>query len=337
MFMRFPVKILKIFILLFILSFLFSNKSYAGMTDFVVYPQYLEINYGNNSDTNQMLSKVIYVENLGKQPYRIKVYTENWDLDDTGGLVYDTKPNDFYLSPYLKFNPREFEIQPGQRRMVRVSALNIPLNKPGEYRTLLYFESDLPRKDLNVKTGISINYKARFGIVVYAYVGSIDNKIKITDLKTEKDTKKKYITFNLTNEGNVHAVVSGKLKLVSDTQTTTPLELEVQKNLILPGRNRIVKMELPTDKIDDKATYKVLLKLNHKTPDKKIEYTTLNNMALKDNSIFTTDTKAVQAKDDDKNESKGSNAGILEQKDSKEQKKSSPGFFSFLFNLFGHH
>ena len=128
--------------------------------------------------------------------------------------VTEEEPGDNWLSPYVRFSPRQIILKPGDRQKIRL-ALRVPNDLPdGEYRShLILQEADVeepndvepPREDL-VKEGlIGAVAKAQLGMSmpVIFRKGDLTSNIAISDVKLRfnEDKSRVYVSTALGKQG----------------------------------------------------------------------------------------------------------------------------------------
>ncbi len=261
-------RFLTIFFIILILFTGFNAKSFAQFAEVLVYPDKIELDFTKKN--KRFISKVIHVENPTKKTLRIRSYVESWDLNENGSVVFLKGKNERSLKKYIKFNPREFDLAPGQKQLVRLMA-KLPANASGEYRSILFFEtvnrrSQILQKDKG-KIDINVNFKARYGVVLYAYKGQINKNVEVLNLGYEQVEGKPYLIATLKNSGNVHCNVIGDLNISSENKEK---KQKLSTYTILPGKTQKFKMAITT-KLNNSERYNALLKLNYKDADDRIK------------------------------------------------------------------
>jgi P pilus assembly chaperone PapD len=239
-----------------------STPARADVGGVLVYPNILELDFSKSP--RKFVSKAIMVENKNNKKIRVRAYPENWDLDEFGGMTFNTDNLDDSLAGYVKFNPREFDLEPNQKQLVRLTA-KLPEDLNGEKRGIIFFETVTPKEKLvkssDDKLGVLINFVTRYGVTLYAYNGELSRNAELLDFGYGKYKDRKALKVTLKNDGNVHSYVKGKLTLTAP-HLAKPIDVPVKKHTLLPGRTQTMVIRIPP-KIEEGKTYKALLEINH--------------------------------------------------------------------------
>ncbi len=290
----------------------FNAKAFAQFAEVFVYPDKIELDFTKKN--KRFLSKVIHVENPTQKTLRIRSYVENWDLNENGSVVFLKGKNERSLKKHIKFNPREFDLAPGQKQLVRLMA-KLPSNASGEYRSIIFFEtvtrkSQILEKDKN-KIDINVNFKARYGVVLYAYKGQITKNVEIRNLAYEQIEGKPYLVATLKNNGNIHCNIMGDLNISNDSNKKKKQKLS--KYTILPGKTQKFKIAI-SEKLNSNEDYKAFLRLSFKDVDdriKVIEAATNFNTAYQQNTSVSENLK--RNKNADLPADKGDSASLIQE------------------------
>jgi len=138
---------------------------------------------------------------------------------------------EFSAKRMLRFVPREFTLEPGERQTVRIMTRIRPDTQDGEYHTHVRFLEDVTQRNtLNPpKEGqaASISAPLAYEALIPAIVshGSIDTRIGLKDAKiTKSDQLEKYdVNLILTREGNGQGVALVDTKYVAPGGAITVL------------------------------------------------------------------------------------------------------------------
>lgn len=213
------------------LCFYFSVQAWGisvGVT-----PTRLEITGAPGEVVNQ------YFDVVGgdKNSTRIISYLGDWDLDSNGRVRFLTEgENPRSATPWVKINPAEFPVAPGNKRRVQVS-VTIPKDAKGEYWTMAYFEA---RSNSVLKT-TGVNMAGRIANAIYVVVDNgVEKKGAITGVRGFFGYPKGFqgiIRFE--NRGNVRLFPRGRIEIKDHTGklvTTIPIEPQT----VFPGSFRIL-------------------------------------------------------------------------------------------------
>lgn len=283
--------ILLIFVLSLIIGFVNINKASAQFAGGVlVYPSVLELEFPDNSKT--FTTKVIQVENPTDKPFRVRAYIEGWNLSPTGSVVFLSKPDKNSLNDYVKFNPQEFDLAPGQKQMVRLAS-KLPEGADGEYRSIIFFETVNPKQEIlsqnKDKLNINVTFKTRYGVAVYAYKGKVARAVELQDLKFEKINKENVLNATLKNNGNIHCNLEGELALIPQASSNA-VKVNIAKYTTLPGNTQKYKIQIP-ENLPANGLYNAVLKLNYKDQEGKVQ-------VLQAQTDFSYKSKALYSKAD---------------------------------------
>lgn len=119
------------------------------------------------------------VTNNGAGVMRARIIAQPFDYGKKGFEVLASSPTD--LSPYLVFSPREFVLQPGQTRQIRLSTKLPPSLKDQELRAVLFIENLAATEQvINQNTGSSQNAVVpRLGVTVYVRQGKAEPQLQV--------------------------------------------------------------------------------------------------------------------------------------------------------------
>lgn len=251
-------------------------------------------------------TSAVTITNPGTEMIRLRAYTGYWDHDKNGGLVFMDKPTASSVTGSVRFNPREFEVPPGGKQVVRLA---FPLGADavdGEYHSIVYFE-DLKTSQQRVtlapqqKLSAVLNIKQQFAVVAYVYKGDLKPEIALPQYRCDLDQGRLKSTMHLENLGTRHYRGSGSFLI---SRSDTPGSFEPVQEIPLEGFRDIVV--LPKSKIE---LQQVLLNedaLSRLAPgDYKVEL----NLAEKNNSQAKNIVQSVYFKWDGKGGSSIPQAG----------------------------
>jgi fimbrial chaperone protein len=120
----------------------------AGAAEFSVVPIRVDLKPGT-------LTETITVGNDAAAPLRVAMKLMEWSQDEHGEDVYKDSSD-------LVYFPRQMEVAPGARRLVRIGVKSLPT---GEERTYRLFIEEVPAGDANAGSGV--NFFFRFGVPVF--------------------------------------------------------------------------------------------------------------------------------------------------------------------------
>lgn len=206
----------------------------AAQMSFVVSPIRVEHQVAAGaSETN-----VIEVRNEGKNPARVKVYTEDWEMDRKGDVNYARAgkgPNS--CATWLQLNPTDFRVDPGQTRQVRYT-LTVPAgSKEGGYRAAIVFEG-VPVAAGGAGAPRMVAVHGRIGVVLYEMVGNPEIKALFEDFQIRPE--KQGLTFKLTlaNKGAGNFRIKKSWISLKSSQGQEVAKVEIPDVPVLPGAVR---------------------------------------------------------------------------------------------------
>lgn len=208
---------------------------------FEVSPVRLEFNAASRTD-------ILMVKNEGDEKLSLQLKGFQWSQGPDGKDIYtDTKE--------IIFFPRLLTLEAKEERIVRVGIRTPPGDKEKTYR--IYLEELLGDKPIE---GTAVRTLVRMGIPVFVAPTSANVKALLKELKFQEGGK---VSFEVSNEGNVHFVVqsitvngynpSGK-EIFSDSMNGWYLHAGSSKKFVheIPGdlcsQISRVQVEISTDK-----------------------------------------------------------------------------------------
>lgn len=171
----------------------------------------------------------IVVSNPSRDVLKCVAIVKDWDLNATGNLTTALAGTmNTSIGSWLKFNPRQFSIQPNGHQVVRFSIL-VPKNaKPGERRGIIFFSPSIGNTGMSVKTEV--------GVTVYVAVEPVTRTFELTLGKTTlNEQKNAEICYTVNATGNAHCRLSGKYRL-SDRNGKVVEERNLGEQVVLPAK-----------------------------------------------------------------------------------------------------
>ena len=159
------------------------------------------------------LTEAISILNDDSSPVHVRVRIEDWSLTKDGAVGFvpgGSQP--FSAAPWIKVNPREFDLQPGQSQGVRYS-LTVPKETaPGGYRAAIIFAT-VPRPSPGEKQK-QVMLEGRIATILYETVGRPAPSGEITGLSviTSKEGKPEFLV-SFKNTGSVHLRTRGEIRV----------------------------------------------------------------------------------------------------------------------------
>ena len=183
---------------------------------------------------------MILVTNDGTAPTRLKVSIEDWTLTKDGNLMF-MKPgkNPYSCAEWIRINPVDFRIGPGQTKNVRYT-ITVPQGiDDGGYRAAIIFET-VP----DVAPGEKIKrvfIKGRIVTILYEVVGKPTPQGYANSLTTELKKEGMDFILSLQNTGKVHYRTKGGIT-VKDEKGEKAFEIEIPDVPVLPESEREIRV-----------------------------------------------------------------------------------------------
>jgi len=218
--------------------------------------------YINLTLTQKRVSGVFFIKNVGDTEERYRATAVHFVVGLKGGLQI-LPPDDYSLSKWIKFNPKEFVLPPKSSRMVRYSVIPQGKIKPREYWGAIEFR---PLKGAKIvskdKDGNSIGLEVLNVVLVpiYGLVAGTQFTGELTQVTAVQDKDAVHLTCTINNTGE------GVLRFGGTYQITDPAgklvkEDKIKLLVVFPKTQRIheisIKDKLPSGK------YKVQVKLQN--------------------------------------------------------------------------
>lgn len=262
-----------IFCLSFILSlFLANGKTFAQLGGVLVFPNIIELDFSKNN-SKKFISKIIKVENPTDKPVRIRAYVENWEMNEYGGVSFTKDPTERSICDYVKFNPKEFELQPRQNQIVRVTA-KLPEGVDGEFRGMIFFETVTTKEELlkpdKEKINVAIRFVTRFGVVVYAYKGNVNRTLNFDNFVYNKQDNTDYLVASFSNDGNIHTVIDTELSFVNEGSPEKEYGIAKSRKAVLPAKPLNIQIPIKKYKLDA-GNYIANIKVTYKDINEKVQ------------------------------------------------------------------
>jgi P pilus assembly chaperone PapD len=183
---------------------------------------------------------MISVANDGTASTRLKVSIEDWTLTKDGNPTFmKVEGNPYSCAEWIRINPVDFRISPGQTKEVRYT-VSVPQGiEDGGYRAAIIFET-VPDVTPGEKMK-RVFLRGRIVTVLYEVVGNPISQGHANSLKT--GLKKDGIDFilSLQNTGKVHYRTKGSIT-VKDEKGEKAFEIEIPDIPVLPESEREIRV-----------------------------------------------------------------------------------------------
>jgi P pilus assembly chaperone PapD len=194
------------------------------------------------------------VTNDGTAPTRLKVSIEDWSLTKDGTPIFmKAEKNPYSCAEWVRVNPVDFRIGPGQTREVRYTVTVPEGIENGGYRTAIVFET-VPDADPGEKTR-RVLLRGRIAAILYEVVGKTPVEGHATALKAEVKREGIDFTLFLKNTGRVHYRTKGIIT-IKDSSGSKAFEVEIPDTPVLQDSEREVRVRY--DKPLPKGSYSAL-------------------------------------------------------------------------------
>lgn len=209
-----------------------STLNWAGQ--FAVSPIRVEFAAKNKSEA-------ITVSNNGDAPLRIALELKRWTQDASGNDVYVSAPDE------LIYFPRQFELQPKQKQVVRIARK--AANGSVEHAYRLYF-NEQPNLPADGEQGGQLAMVVSFGVPIFIQPSNVDLNLQSSPFKIEQQK----LSFTLRNEGNVTQRLN---RITIGTQGAVITQFD---NWYLhPGIRRSYQLALPSNACASDTAQRVVI------------------------------------------------------------------------------
>ena len=194
------------------------------------------------------------ITNDGTAPTRLKVSIEDWSLTKDGTPVFvKAEKSPYSCADWIRINPIDFRINPGQTREVRYT-VNVPAGiESGGYRAAIVFET-VPDTEPGEKAR-RVLLRGRIAAILYEVVGKTPVDGYATGLKAEVKPDGIDFTLSLKNTGKVHYRTKGTIT-IKDSNGNKALDVEIPDTPVLQDSEREVHVRY--DKPLPKGSYSAL-------------------------------------------------------------------------------
>lgn len=223
--------------LFFLITFiLFSELTFANVR---VEPARIILNALNKKHSTGLVEVI----NTGEEEIELKALLNDWAVDEKDGLIFfEAGKTEYSLNTLIKFNPRNFKIQPGKKQIVRFTISN-----PGvkeiikELRGVVFFEQETDFID--AATGSKV--KSQIGTIIYYIPEGVKYNFKFEGLRIydTSEPMPQGIMIKIKNEGNAHLRYYPSYKII-DSENKVVMEKSLSELIILPGYKRQIAFYL---------------------------------------------------------------------------------------------
>jgi len=158
-------------------------------------------------DDKKAKTQVFRVVNIDKQPATFRIYIQGWILNEKNE-IQPVKSTEQSLDNWITVNPVSFTLPPGKTQTVRFSVRPRVKPQAGEHRALIFVEevnSNPVKKDSS-----AVKVLGRFGVAVYAYVGSPKKVGVLNSVSVDGKTNDIKASFDISSQGNAYVRMNGQ-------------------------------------------------------------------------------------------------------------------------------
>jgi hypothetical protein len=204
----------------------------------LVTPPRIEMAVKPGQDARQ----VIEITQVADTPGRFRIYTNDWQLNEQGGVQFFDELQPGSCRPWVALERRELTVAANTKVRFRIQ-VTPPADAPAtECRFAVMIEGlDTSR----VGPGsLSFPVSGRIGVIVYAGMDGTKAQLSVVKqfVEMDKDAKQALPTLSIRNDGNAHGRLSGFL--VGVDASGQRLDLSPNTSPILPGQTRSISLQI---------------------------------------------------------------------------------------------
>ncbi|MFW6035926.1 MAG: molecular chaperone [Halothermotrichaceae bacterium] len=207
-------------------------------------------------DPGERVTGSIKVTNNGEETLELSAALYDWTIDEENQpLMFKEGKLDSSLQGTIKFNPRQFTLEPGETQIVRFT-VKAGDNQIKEKRGIVFFEHDYPL--VENKTGARIVAQVGSNIYLISTKTKFNFKLEKVDIDTDTN-ENMLLNLDLKNNGDAHIRATGNYKIIDDKGVLST-KGSITKSIILPSMKSVLKIPLEEKLAEGK--YKVILTFN---------------------------------------------------------------------------
>ncbi len=198
---------MKIKLLFILITFSAFNFQAEAQGDLLITPKRVVF---EGSKQKEGLSLV----NIGKDTATFSISFVQRNMNEDGSFVTVNKSDSgqMFADPYLRIFPRTVTLAPGEPQVIMLQCRRKPDMKAGEYRSHLYFRSEVSNKPLGMgKAGkdsktVSVQLTPVFGLSIPIIIrsGEVNVSATLSDLKLEiQGEKEQILKLTINRTGNI--------------------------------------------------------------------------------------------------------------------------------------
>ena len=194
------------------------------------------INFGDQAETFRLEPLYAYIDEEGVQRFEAAA-------EQPGSAL-----------SFLRFAPRQFEIQPGSTRTVRLSARPPPDLAPGEYRLHLRVTNIGPTPSRPVTSaertvGFNLRIQVAQAVRVLVRHGVGPGSAHVQGLRSEQTQDGRQLRFDLVNDGGGGSVLGRYVAVAVTGNGSERLLREADVTLYPDTRVRPVRLDVPANEL----------------------------------------------------------------------------------------
>jgi P pilus assembly chaperone PapD len=195
----------------------------------------------HNATAGGSITEAISVHNEDTSPVHIRVKIEDWSLTQDGAVAFAPGGNQqFAAGSWIKVNPREFDLSPGQEQIVRYSVTPPKDAVPGGYHAAIVFAA-VPRPSLGERQK-RVMLEGRIATILYETVGMPTPSGEIANLSFQVNPERRLeFIISFQNTGQVHIRTRGQIT-IRDRGGKEVAKLPLPDLPILPQSRRDFKV-----------------------------------------------------------------------------------------------
>lgn len=266
-FKRYPTSILNSLLALAV-SLFFLSLPQVSLADISLTPSFVNVKMGSGK---KRLSGKFEIVNTGDTEERYRVKANHFLFHEDGSFSV-LEPDENSLASWIKFNPKEFNLQPNTKRVVRYTIIPKIKAADGLYWGVMELESLVPiAKTQKIgETNLTINFAQTVLVPMFASIGDLGYRGELENIKLEPGDVKgqKLLKVTIANRDQGALFMTGEYKLVSSSGEIVHEDV-LSGGVILPDMKREYLTQLNPQ--IDAGQYRMLVE--YSSPDLKEKLT----------------------------------------------------------------
>jgi hypothetical protein len=227
--------------LLILCALIGASAAWAQGFSALITPPRIEMVVKPGQDARQ----VIEITQVGDTPGRFRIYTNDWQLNDQGGVQFFDELQPGSCRPWVALERRELTVAANAKVRFRIQVTPPADTAAKECRFAVMVEG-LDTSSIN-SNGVGFPVSGRIGVIVYAGMDGTKADLKIIgqSVSNGKEPKDRVPVLSVKNEGNAHGRLAG---LLNGTDARGQrLDFAPSTLPILPGETRPVSLQIQPD------------------------------------------------------------------------------------------